>query len=372
MRRFFKKMLSLVIKKLVSKRSSNVPPLLKKFNGAYVSDCTTVPLSPSLAEQYPGCGGKTEKSCTASVKIFLRTEITTGNTTDILIDAGKTSDHTFIEKASKLPAGSLELLDLGFTDFKRLKENDNSNIYYITRVQTNNKITVDGETYDLPTFFSQHKRKDFDIRCELGVDQFPVRLVAIPAPQSVANRRLKDLDKTAQKNSRTVSDGQKTLTHWTFYFTNIPESMCSLADIFALYTVRWQIELVFKLWKDKGGLDESYSTSTTTGKKSYRSICEALIKLLGLIICNWFMLERGGRLCGISAMERFQYVHERMPKILYAVQKNKLSEIRREIRQLLKRLDELSPPNTSKKKISTYKLLFNPQLYHVKYTYLLS
>lgn len=369
---FLLAMISLAIHKLVSNCTPDVPPLLNKFNGVYVGDCTTVALAESLAEQYPGCGGNKENVGLSAVKIFLRTEIKSGNATDLIIDTGKTSDHIFIRKASKLPSGSLELLDLGFCEFKRLEENAKSNIFYITRVQTNNTITYEGVTYTLPEFFAQQKRETFDINCELGNARLPVRLVAVPSSDAAAQRRMKRKRRKAEKSKSKTSEGQEILSHWIFYFTNIPESMCSLDDIISLYTVRWQIELVFKLWKSKGGLGRSNSTAVTTGKKTWRSLCEVLIKLLGLIICNWFMLERGGRLCGISAMERFQYVYDRLPKILYAIQKNKLSKIQYEIKQLIRRLDELSPPKKSKNKILTRDLLLNTHLYYKKYVESLS
>jgi IS4 transposase len=41
-----------------------------------------------------------------------------------------------------------------------------------------------------------------------------------------------------------------------------------------LYRVRWQIELLFKLWKSQGRLDKSL------GHRGERVLCEVLAKLL--------------------------------------------------------------------------------------------
>ena len=47
---------------------------------------------------------------------------------------------------------------------------------------------------------------------------------------------------------------------------------------------RWQIELLFKLWKSHGRLDESRSA------KPWRQLTELYAKLLGLLIQHWLWL----------------------------------------------------------------------------------
>ena len=48
--------------------------------------------------------------------------------------------------------------------------------------------------------------------------------------------------------------------------------------------VRWQIELLFKLWKSHGQIDESRST------KPWRVLCDVYAKLLAMIIQHWVAL----------------------------------------------------------------------------------
>jgi hypothetical protein len=52
--------------------------------------------------------------------------------------------------------------------------------------------------------------------------------------------------------------------------------------------VRWQAELLFKLWKGGGRLDES------AGRRPYRVVCELVAKLLGLVVQHWALLTAGG------------------------------------------------------------------------------
>ena len=58
----------------------------------------------------------------------------------------------------------------------------------------------------------------------------------------------------------------------------------TLDEALALYRVRWQIELLFKLWKQQGKVDEWRS------ENSWRIICEIYAKLVGLLLQHWLCL----------------------------------------------------------------------------------
>jgi hypothetical protein len=47
---------------------------------------------------------------------------------------------------------------------------------------------------------------------------------------------------------------------------------------------RWQIELLFKLWKQHGCIDE------WNGSKPWRVLCEVSAKLLAMIVQHWVLL----------------------------------------------------------------------------------
>jgi hypothetical protein len=74
------------------------------------------------------------------------------------------------------------------------------------------------------------------------------------------------------------------LAAWTLVVTSVPASILSIDEAFILLRARWQIELLFKLWKDCCLLDEWQSV------KPWRILCEVYAKLLAIVVQHWLLL----------------------------------------------------------------------------------
>ena len=68
--------------------------------------------------------------------------------------------------------------------------------------------------------------------------------------------------------------------------SNVPRRLLSLKESLVVLTVRWQIERLFRLWKEGGQIDEWRS------KKRWRILCEIYAKLAAMLIQHW-LLEVG-------------------------------------------------------------------------------
>ena len=85
----------------------------------------------------------------------------------------------------------------------------------------------------------------------------------------------------ARDEGTTVSARQAEMLRWVIFVTNVPQKQLSLSEALVLARVRWQIELLFKLWKSHGAIDESHST------KPFLVLCEVYAKLLAMLILHW-------------------------------------------------------------------------------------
>ena len=65
---------------------------------------------------------------------------------------------------------------------------------------------------------------------------------------------------------------------WTVLVINVPTRLLSLGEALQIGRARWPIELLFKLWKSQGRIDES------TGAKLHRVLCELYAKLVAMIV----------------------------------------------------------------------------------------
>ena len=63
----------------------------------------------------------------------------------------------------------------------------------------------------------------------------------------------------------------------------VPVNKRSLAEAMVLLKIRWHIELLFKVWKSHGRVDEWRT------KKPARILCEIYAKLIGLAMHHWLL-----------------------------------------------------------------------------------
>ena len=114
--------------------------------------------------------------------------------------------------------------------------------------------------------------------------QFPARLLAQKVPQEVADQRRRRLREDARRKGKMVSASRLALAAWTIFVTNVPLEMVTIEEALVLARTRWQIELLFKLWKSHGKVDELRSG------KAWRILCEVYAKLLAMVVQHWLFL----------------------------------------------------------------------------------
>jgi hypothetical protein len=329
-------------------------PLLRRFHGVYVEDCTTVSLPDSCALDFPGCGGSTPADGRAAVKIYLRYELLGGAIPEVDFQPGRQPDVTAGQKHSALPAGALRLADLGFFDLGLLKGYSDQGVHWVSRLPAHASVAPQGEKpVGIATLLARQRGDRIDQAVRVGeAGELACRLLACRCPPDVTKRRRERAEATARKKGRPVSARQRELAGWTVLVTDLPADRLSFAEAWELYRARWQVELLFKRLKSTGGL------AATAGAKKGRALCEVLAKLLGQVVANWAALLRGGPLAGFSSAKAARVVQQRAGLLRGVVAVPDL--LGKVLAQLVEELGRLRPGK--RRRPTTRDRLLNPSL----------
>ena len=248
-------LLKQVLGKSIQKSQNNkeVNKFLHQFTAVQIVDSSYISLPVTLREEYPGIG----RAQAAGMKMWLNYEYLRGEVTALELTAGREADQKsrmHIEHAKK---GSLNLFDLGFFKQGVFAEFKQKEAYFISRYQTQTALywqTDDQQRIALAHYLGNTMENEIDLPCLLGQKaRVPIRLVCQRLPQKVAAERRRKAKQKAKADGRRVIPTKRTLQllDWAIFITNVPAEMLCVKQITLIYRLRWQIELIFKLWKSR-------------------------------------------------------------------------------------------------------------------------
>lgn len=277
---FVRRVLEAIVRRVVQ-TNGNPFPVLESFNGVYIRDSSIVTLPKELKAIWSGVGGTA--GATAALKLQVNLNYQTGRLHGPVLQEGRAHDQTSPFQTESLPAGALHLADLGYFNLDRLAKDQAEGVWWITRLKLGTWLyDQEGQRLDLVNWVSNHPAPLRDIPIFLGQEhRLPCRLIAVRVRQEVADRRRHALKESARKKQRPISSQQLKLAEWTIVVTNIPEQRLSAHEVLTLLRVRWQVELLFKLWKSHAKVDEWRS------ENPWRILCEIYAKLIGLCLSHW-------------------------------------------------------------------------------------
>ena len=281
---FMKSVLEFAVKEKVNGITQSAFPLLEKFNGVHLRDSSTIGLPATLKGIWKGSGNSHGES--AALKVQVSWEYSHGALDGIFLQDGFCQDKTSPYQNMELPAGALHIGDLGYFSLEKLAGDSETGVFWITRWKF--KTTILDETdhlLDLVEFLSARTQNQLDLPVRVGArQQLACRLLASRVPQEVADQRRQRIREAYRKNGRQPSEKLLRLAEWTIVLTNISPSLLSLQEALLLLKVRWQIEILFKLWKEYLSIDEWNS------QNPWRILTEIYAKLLTALLFHWTTL----------------------------------------------------------------------------------
>jgi hypothetical protein len=281
---FMKAVLEMALKEKVSGVATSAFPILEKFNGVHLRDSSTIGLPVSLKEVWKGTGNQNAE--TAALKLQVSWEYSHGALDGIVLQDGCCQDQTSPYQSLDLPAGALQLGDLGYFSLEKLARDSERGVFWITRWKFQTTLwDTPAHVLDLAMFLSMQTGHQLDLPVQVGgKQQLACRLLASRVPQEVADQRRQRIQETYRKHGRQPSEKLLRLAEWTLVLTNVPATRLSLQEALLLLKVRWQIELLFKLWKDSLAMDKWNSHNP------WRILTEIYAKLLTALLFHWTTL----------------------------------------------------------------------------------
>jgi hypothetical protein len=258
--------------------------VLQQFNGIHLQDSTQIALPDAMRSLFAGCGGD---GAVSAVKAQLSFNYLTGTMTAVELVAGRTPDQVCDLAVRLAEEGSLHLEDLGYFKIAYFAALAAKNAFFVSRLLTSTAVysqTEDSPTTDLLTLAQQMTAQRTEVPVLLGqVIRLPVRLIIERlSPQQVATRRRKAIA-NARRHGRTPSARHLALLAFSFFITNVPPERLTAEQVVLMYTLRWQIELIFKLWKSQAKL-------ACLGQwRSDRVLCQLYARLIGLVLFHWLV-----------------------------------------------------------------------------------
>lgn len=329
--------------------------LLDRFAAVYVLDSTTITLPDVLASIWPGCGGRVATGTQAALKCTVSLDLRRGCLAGLELTPGRTQDRATAVQHAAVPRGAIRIADQGFWSLAVLRVIAAGGGYFLSRYHSQTSVLLAGQRLDLPRWLAAQQTATVDVAVRLGLrQQLPVRLLALHVPPAVADQRRRRLRQAARAGGHAVPATTLALADWTLLVTNAPVDLLSVAEAEVLRRLRWQIELLFKLWKQHGQLDASRSA------KPWRILCEVYAKLLALILQQWTLLIGGGTWTTHNLVQATATIRAEVIRLARALDRPR--QLRAVLRDLVPLLAAVGAPNKRRKHPSTAQLLANPSL----------
>ncbi|MGP4078259.1 IS4 family transposase [Halobacillus sp. K22] len=261
------------------------------FSRIRIMDATSFRL-PSPHADYPGVQGY-------GVKVQLEYEWLRGEVLYHKVQAEAKSDKDAArEQLDSLEPGDLLLRDLGYYSARLIKEMNKKEAYFISRVPSQTKFwTWSGEKgwiqikpeEDLKNKVSG-ETIDYGF-IKVGGDSrssFVARIVAQKLTLQQRQRRERALHLKRQKGHQTLSANQRNQIQ--ILVTNVTQEELGAQDLYPLYSIRWQVEILFKTWKSLFKVDDIRKMNQERVEcHLYGTLIEILLSSMMTFQCRYYL-----------------------------------------------------------------------------------
>jgi len=222
---------------------------LAPFPRVLIQDSTCVALPQKLAAHFPGAHSHTHGR-SATLKIQAIYDLLSQSFLKFDVGSFGVNDQAASSLILSIArAGDLVLRDLGYAVLEIFQQLHQKGVYFLSRWQPAAALLDPRTGRNFNLLAQLRTRGHWDGTVWLGKNhRLPVRLVALPVPETVAAQRRRKLRANRDRRLK-PSPERLALLGWDIYITNIPLCLWPPTMLPTLYQLRWRIEILFKAWK---------------------------------------------------------------------------------------------------------------------------
>ncbi|UYW72087.1 IS4 family transposase [Bacillus cereus] len=335
-------------------------PYTSIFKRIRILDSTAFQLPDIFSSIYPDAGGC---SHTAGVKIQLEYDLLSGQFLHIHTGPGKQHNRTYGSLcAPTVTANDLCIRDLGYFHLKDLQHIQDKKAYYISRIKSNTRIYQKNPN---PDYFQDGRIKkgteyiqiDMEVLINslqpgqtyeisdayVGMtDKVPTRVIVHRLTKEQQQKRLHNQTVREKKKGMKYSARSKRLSGINVYMTNTPIDIVPMGQVHDWYSLRWQIEILFKTWKSFFHIHHCKKI------KRERLECHLYGQLIAILLCSSTMFQMRQLLLMKKKRELSEYKAIYMIKDYFFLFFQSIQKDTQELSKVLLRLFNLLQQNGRK------------------------
>jgi Transposase DDE domain len=293
---FLKKFLERLVEKQLNFKKTRK---IYYFNKIRIADATGFKLPIEYIDKYPGTGSV--QNPMSSLKIQFEFDLLSGQFLNYDIFSGNTNDALYTDTLLKtVEKDDLCLRDLGYYKLSHLEDISEKKAYFVSRLKSYSTVYCKDYIINKDKELVKSEQKEYrriyidqildtltpgetiDLNDVLigNTQKLKCRLIITKLTEEQKKIRLINLKKSLEKKRIKNSYSTQKFLDISAYITNVPQEQFAAKQVHGLYSLRWQIELIFKVWKSIFKIDRVKKV------KIERFHCAIYAKLIAIVLSN--------------------------------------------------------------------------------------